>query len=100
MLLRPDGPPSSCERRPAVVRIGDVELSSFIDPQPIEGTVVVDLPTCGGHEERGLTGQRIEVRWRVDEGVVTAVGTTLPGPSWGRVTVLIDAVSAPSDERL
>ena len=106
MLLRPlDAPsmpaPSSPTRRPAVVRVAGVELSSFVDPTPIEGTIVVDLPTWPT-SERGadLTGERIEVRWRADEGVMTAVGTTVPGPVWGRVTVLLDGVTAPSDERL
>jgi hypothetical protein len=105
MLLRPldapsSDPPPSATRRPAVVRLGGLELSSFVDPVPMAGSIVVDLPTWPGDDRRGLTGERIEVRWRVGDGVVTAVGTTEPGPARGRITVVLDAVSAPSDERL
>ena len=106
MLLRPLAPPTSSvasepTRRPAQVRIGDLQLSSFVDAQPIEGTIVVDLPNWQGDDRRGgVTGERIEVRWREDDGVVTAIGTTVPGPCWGRVTVLVDTISEPRDERL
>ena len=50
MLLRPldapsSDPPPSATRRPAVVRLGGLELSSFVDPVPMAGSIVVDLPT-------------------------------------------------------
>jgi hypothetical protein len=62
---------------------------------------VVDLPTLpAGVDRTDLSKQFIEVRWRSDEGVVTATGTPIPGARCGRVTVVLDAISAPTEERL